>query len=151
MVRVCRKAVVIQEPVDILLTMPVLLFLKNILDRIHPKLIKLLWKNQYSFEVVGNFVYKVSEREFEKAAIAIGLPAIAFKGYNHYKNKSANSKLSSIKIMLFIRNLLSKLGILPYEQLSTILFKQKPTSKTIQDLRLNGYKYIEFPMNPYNE
>ena len=150
MIRVSRKAVVIQEPVDVLLAMPWLLFIKNILDRINPLFLRKFWKNQYSFEVAGNFVYKVSEREFEKAAIAIGLPAVAFKGYNHSKGKP-NQSLESTKKNLSVRDFLSRIGILPYEQLSSIIFREKPDTKTQAGLKAEGYRYIEFPPNPYSK
>ncbi len=149
MIRVCNKAVVIQEPIDILQTMPILLFIKNMLDRFNPNLISKLWKNRYSFETVGNFVYKVSEREFEKAAIAIGLPAIAFKGYNHAKTKKGMTDISSAKNTVAWRNILSRLGIIPYEQLSAIIFKSMPDNGLIQRLQAEGYKFIKFPVNPY--
>ena len=54
----------------------------NILEKSSPSLIKKLWKNQFSYEPVGNFVYKISEREFEKLAAGLGLPVVAFKQIN---------------------------------------------------------------------
>ncbi len=151
MIGVCRKAVIIQEPIDILLTMPWVLFVKNILDWFSPLLLRKIWKNQYSFEVVGNFVYKVSEREFEKAAISIGLPAVAFKGYNHSKNKAEHSSLKVVRKHIAFRNFLSRIGILPYEQLSAGIFREKPDEKVKANLKLQGYRYIEFPSNPYSK
>ena len=78
MLRVARRAIVLIEPQDPIQRSPVLLWLKNILDRVSPGLVQRLWKNQYSFETVGNYVYKISEREMEKVAMGIGLPAVAF-------------------------------------------------------------------------
>ena len=34
------------------------------------------------YEEVGNFGYAISEREMEKVALGLGLPAVAFKGLN---------------------------------------------------------------------
>ena len=84
MLRVAKQAIVLIEPQDPLQRMPVLLWLKNILDRLAPDLLNRIWKNQYSFETVGNYVYKISEREMEKVAMGVGLPAVAFCGFNDY-------------------------------------------------------------------
>ena len=46
MIRVSGKAaILLTEPIDILSKMPLLLFIKNKLDLIHPNLINKLWKN----------------------------------------------------------------------------------------------------------
>lgn len=82
MVRVARKAIIIIEPQDPISRMPLLLFLVNILDKVQNGLSIKVWKNRFSYEKVGNFVYKVSEREFEKFAAGLNLPAIAVKSIN---------------------------------------------------------------------
>ena len=75
MLRVSKKGIVlVAEPVDILSKMPSMLFLKNVLDAVHPSLIDRIWKNHFSFETVGNYIYKISEREIEKLSMGIGLP-----------------------------------------------------------------------------
>ncbi|HWZ23569.1 MAG TPA: methyltransferase domain-containing protein, partial [Cytophagaceae bacterium] len=82
MIRVANKAAIIIEPIDVLQKMPLLLWLKNMMDIINPLLINKIWKNRFSFETVGNYVFKISEREVEKMAMGIGLPCIAFKRIN---------------------------------------------------------------------
>ena len=62
--------------------MPLLLFLKNVLDLFNPFLINKIWKNRFSWEKVGNYVFKISDREVEKIAMGLGLPCIAFKEMN---------------------------------------------------------------------
>ncbi|MCP9765335.1 hypothetical protein EGI31_20570 [Lacihabitans soyangensis] len=37
---------------------------------------KRIWKNQYSYESVGNYVFKISLREFKKMAVGLGLPTL---------------------------------------------------------------------------
>ncbi|RZM07622.1 MAG: class I SAM-dependent methyltransferase, partial [Pedobacter sp.] len=81
MVRVARKGVVIIEPQDPVSKMPSLLFLTNMLAS-RTSLLNRAWKNRFSYEPVGNFVYKVSEREFEKFAAGLGLAMVAFKHIN---------------------------------------------------------------------
>jgi gentisate 1,2-dioxygenase len=94
MLRVSKKAVILIEPQDPLTKMPLMLFLKNILDRFNPNLLQKYWKNRYSFEPVGNYVFKLSDRDMEKLAMGMNLPAIAFKGLNssYYNPKTANEK-----------------------------------------------------------
>jgi ubiquinone/menaquinone biosynthesis C-methylase UbiE len=84
MLRVARRGVVLIEPTDPLFSMPALMWLTNVLDRIHPHLVQTIWKNRYSFETVGNYVYKLSVREMEKVAMGLALPAVAHLGINDY-------------------------------------------------------------------
>lgn len=146
MLRVAKTGIVIQEPLDILSKMPIVIFTKNLLDAVSIKLMKNLWRNQYSYETVGNFVFKVSEREFEKMACALNLPFIAFRGFHTDKSNRVGSL---VNLKLAIKNTLSWLHLIPFEQLSTIVFKQQPDKKTIENLQSAGYRVIELPRNPY--
>lgn len=146
MLRVAKTGVVILEPIDILSKMPLVLFMKNILDSLSPNIMKKLWRNQYSYETVGNFVFKVSEREFEKMACALDLPAIAFKGFHVDKSLKRNSW---VLLKLFIKNTLSSLKLFPFEQLATVVFKSMPDKETINKLKADGYRFITLPKNPY--
>lgn len=158
MIRVSKKAVIIIEPQDPLTKMPLMLFLKNVFDRFSPKSFQKLWKNRYSFEEVGNYVFKLSDREMEKLAMGMNLPAIAFKGINNnyyisgLENETANLQNKAFKKILFKQwkdDLMCKLGIKPHQVLSAIIFKEKPQPDIIAKLKATGYLYIEFPKNPY--
>jgi ubiquinone/menaquinone biosynthesis C-methylase UbiE len=145
MLRCVKKGVVIQEPVDPMLKMPFFLYLCNILDtKKRPLRSRKFWKNRFTFEFVGNYVYKVSQREFEKIAMGIGLPAVAF----YYSNKTHIHEGKN-KTIWVIRNILSKLKIIQYHMLVTVLFKELPDEKTKENLREKGYYYYELPKNPY--
>ena len=133
MLRCARQGVVLIEPIDVLLKVPMLLFLKNTLDRINPRLINKIWRNRFSFEPVGNYVFKLSEREMEKLAMGIGLPMVAFKPINFHHS--------------WLYGILSKLHFLPRNHLVCLLFKTKPTESVIRDLVLNGYKTLDLPSN----
>jgi 2-polyprenyl-3-methyl-5-hydroxy-6-metoxy-1,4-benzoquinol methylase len=160
MLRVCKKGVVlVAEPVDILSKMPTVLFLKNLLDTIHPSLIGKVWKNRFSFESVGNYVYKLSEREIEKLSMGIGLPCIAFRGqhpiFNFWgikgildipRNAKAYKKAMHKNSVL---NFFSKLGIIPYTSLSCILFKEAPGKDVVTALKRLRFKVETLPRNPY--
>lgn len=157
MLRVAKKAIIFIEPVDVVIHMPLILFLKNVLDRISPELINKIWKNRYSFEETGNYVYKISEREMEKMAMGINMPYVAFKGLNDYfttlldlSQPVSNSKiLNKVKAKINRRDLLCKLGIIPYQIMSAIIFKEKPSEDVINRLKQDGYKVIKLKENPY--
>ena len=161
MIRVAKKGVVLIEPTDVFCKMSSLVFLKNLCDLFNPNLINKLWKNRYSWEVVGNYVFKLSEREVEKAAMGMGLPCIAFKGVNIRlkpipeswgdQKKIPIDKRLERKLDRYItrRDLLCKLGIIPHNHLCAIIFKEKPSAELLEDLRRDHFQVIELPPNPY--
>jgi SAM-dependent methyltransferase len=158
MLRVAREGIVIIEPHDPLSKMPLLLAMRNILDRIDTKLLQRYWKNRYSFEEVGNYVFKLSEREIDKLANGIGLPGVAFKGINnnYYSPKTATESANDssaafrkIKRKLSIHNLLTKLGMMPAQVLCALIFKKVPSENQLQKLREAGFQIHLFPTNPY--
>ena len=161
MIRVAKKGVVLIEPTDAFCKMSSLVFLKNLCDLFNPNLINKLWKNRYSWEVVGNYVFKLSEREVEKAAMGMGLPCIAFKGVNIRlkpipeswgdQKKIPIDKRLERKLDRYIarRDLLCKLGIIPHNNLCAIIFKERPSAELLEDLRRDHFQVIELPPNPY--
>jgi 2-polyprenyl-3-methyl-5-hydroxy-6-metoxy-1,4-benzoquinol methylase len=160
MIRVSKKATIIIEPIDIIAKMPLLLFLKNLLDRINPLLINKIWKNRFSFEIVGNYIFKISEREIEKLAMGIGLRYIAFKGINLLLNlkidksiifETPMNKFHWRKIIKKIKllNILSRLHIIPHNHLCCIVFKEEPEMETLKKMEKAGYTILQLPENPY--
>ncbi len=145
MVRVARKAAIVIEPLDVLQHVPELLFLKNVLDRFDRRWIDRVWKNHYSFEKVGNYVFKISEREVEKMAMGMGLPCIAFKGLNAAPGVEEKRAAKIIRR----RNLLSRMHLAPYVMLCCVVFKQEPEEHVMKTMREMGYKIIPLPKNPY--
>lgn len=148
MIRVAKKGVIVIEPNDIGISYPILSFVRNILGRINTSLLKTIWKNQYSYEIVGNYVYKISFREFEKMAVGLDLPMIAVKGFN-----SAMGARWQPKYIQFIKrnlnDILCKLTIIPYQHLSIIVFKELPNLDTIKNLKSSNYRIYSLPKNPY--
>lgn len=149
MLRVAKNGVIILEPSDINIGFPPLMFLRNIIDRFNVNTLRKFWKNQYSYEVVGNFVYKVSFREFEKMAVALDLPAIAVKGFNSAMTNRWENKNKQNRKIRFL-DFLCKLSVLPYQHLAIIVFKSKPDSELKNNLTSNGYRVYDLPKNPYN-
>jgi len=162
MVRVAKNRVILIEPHDPISRMPLMLGLRNIVDRINPGILQKYWKNRYSFEVVGNYVFKLSEREIEKLALGINLPAVAFKGINnnYYSLKihkelseqttdNSSSVYKKIKRKMFFHNILTGLGLMPSQVLCAVIFKIKPDDTIVQNLKKEGFIYYDFPSNPY--
>lgn len=160
MIRVCKTAaILVTEPIDILSKMSLLVLVKNMCDKINPLFINKLWKNRFSWETVGNYVFKISEREIEKIAMGIGLPYIAFKRYDNFKSYEKiegmfdvpiNQKLyRKIKLKLAIRSFISSLGIIPHGSLCCIIFKEQPGEKVLRDMIDRGFITIPLPKNPY--
>jgi ubiquinone/menaquinone biosynthesis C-methylase UbiE len=154
MVRVSGKGAILIEPVDVLAKMPLLLFVKNILDCFNPHFINKIWKNRFSWEKGPmNYVFKISEREIEKIAMGMGLPCIAFKRINHVtaSRNAANFQYAvrEIKRKLYVLNLLSFLRLIPYRLLCSIIFKEMPQESVLNDLKNSGYTIVKLPKNPY--
>jgi len=157
MIRVARSGVVVMEPQDPVTKMPLLLMLSNLFAQ-NGQFINKLWKNRFSFEPVGNFVYKVSEREFEKLAAGLGLPMVGFKKINpNYWLKGAESistdqysrQFLIIKMKKLLFDTLFRLRIMPSQVLTTVIFKQLPDEHTINLLKKSGYHLVYIPQNPY--
>ena len=157
MLRVAKKGVVLMEPNDPVLKMPMLMWLCNVLDRFAPALLKKLWKNRYSFEDVGNFVYKISEREIIKSAMGIHLPAVAFKGFNDKYMKGVEKEIltpksnlyKKVKRNLAMRDFICNTHLMPFGSLCAVVFKNKPDDTLKQSMLSSGFKYIDLPRNPY--
>ncbi len=157
MIRVAKQAIIIIEPQDPQLRMPLLLALKNILSPRAPRLLEKLWKNRFSFEEVGNYVYKVSEREIEKTAMGLGLPAVAFRGLNDYLKPSPKMSevpydpkfLKKIRRNIALKDILCKMGLMPYRLLCCVIFKTPPEMALQSALQSAGFEVMVLPENPY--
>ncbi len=157
MIRVAKTGVVVIEPQDPVTKMPILLMLNNLFAR-NSTLLDKIWKNRFSFEPVGNFVYKVSEREFEKLAGGLALPMVGFKKINpNYWFKGAetvpthrsNKQFFRIKIKKLFFDTMVHLRAMPAQVLTTIIFKQLPDDDTITLLKKSGYRLVHIPKNPH--
>jgi len=160
MIRCSKKASIIIEPIDIITKMPLLLLVKNVLDRFNPQAINKIWRNRFSFETVGNYVFKISEREIEKVAMGLGLRCIAFKRINIILNIKLDKTITSqtpmhkkgwqqINRKLRFKNLLGFLRIIPYNHLCCVVFKTDPDFETRKRMKRAGYVIIDLPENPY--
>lgn len=146
------------EPQDPVARMPLLLGLVNLLAFISSSLPGKLWRNRFSYEPVGNFVYKISERELEKFGAGLNLPLVAFKRINpnfYFKDADnsapvfSNRQFFLIYLKKQVMDVLVRLGLLPSQVLSAVIFKQLPDADMIAGLKLSGYHLVYIPQNPY--
>lgn len=157
MIRVAKKGIVIIEPQDPVAKMPLLLMLFN-LFKYWPGVIKRIWKNRFSYEPVGNFVYKVSEREFEKFAAGLNLPLVAFKRINpnfyfkdaeNLQQEKYNGRFQLIRFKKMMLDILAKCGLIPGQVLSAVVFKTAPGKEVLEQMKKDGYHLVSIAKNPY--
>jgi len=160
MLRVAKEGIILVEPHDPISKMPLLLALRNIFDRFDTALLQKYWKNRYSFETVGNYVFKLSEREMDKLANGIGLPMVAFKGINNNyfvpgarfdKADDSSSVFRKIKRKLAFDNFLTRSSLMPAQVLCAVIFKKVPSEQVIEAMKKDGFQVHIFPPNPYSK
>ncbi len=156
--RVCKKAVILIEPHDS----------RGGLRQVATESLKRFAKkyigknsSSHTFEPVGNFVYPINLQELEKFLLGMHYRHIAAKGVNDFYeegvefinlNGTSSTERQTIRRAqnaIKKRNLLSKLGFLPYEILIASLFKDEPSKQTQKLLRQAGWQVKELPKNPY--
>ena len=155
MLRVSKRGVVLIEPYDKYITQT---FFEAIIGGLTDLINFILRKkkSRHRFEEAGNYVYGVSIREMEKAALGMNLRTLAFKGINDYYEKgiefeesSPNNKLfNKVKRRIRFRDALTQLKVMPYSLLAIIIFKDAG-SELKETLKKQGYTVIELPKNPY--
>ena len=161
--RVCKKGVIIIEPND---SYPYgsifqILFVnfKNLLKKLMKKKV---FPDEYNFETVGNFIYSINKRELEKFLLGMHKTFIAFNNINDqhfngieqitlesnkFKDKIIRFKLKTI---ITIKDILSNIGFLNHSIGEVVLFKKKPLSKTIKNMKKYNWRYKLLPKNPYS-
>lgn len=156
MLRVAKKGVILIEPNDNYVFSSIrqcsFLSFKNLIKKIMRR--KIIKDN---FEIAGNFVYRISEREIEKVALGVNIPAVAFKGMNdnYFENIEFETSASAphtwrkIKRHISISNFLCEYKIKAWSILIAIIFKEEPDATCQKRLHDNRFSYIRLPKNPY--
>ncbi|MAE65246.1 MAG: methyltransferase type 11 [Phycisphaeraceae bacterium] len=156
MLRVARKGVVLIEPNDDLVPRGPL----EIVSRfaIHAARLALGRRPaRHEFEVAGNFVYKVSRREIEKAAVGVDLAAICFEGFNdiyvrgveHEQRAERGPIFRRTRMLIGVADLLCGLRLMDHTMLSATIFKRAPAAAIAEGLSRRRVKLIALPDNPY--
>ena len=158
MLRVSKVGVILIEPLDSMVQ-------PKLLNRVLPIIKKLLGKppnyDGHSFEAVGNYVFSVSERELEKVQLGMHRRHIAYMYVNDYyepgfefvhldsPKKTDVRKIMKTKMLIKLRDILSRLNLMDSNLLIAILFKEKPNSLLIESLENFGWQVKKLPPNPY--
>lgn len=132
MVRVARKAAVLFEPAD------------NLLDSNLTGVNASLFHNVFmaDFEPCG-FQYRVNAFEMVKTAMALNLPAIAFRGWNDpYKDPLESTVEAEYRENLNHLNELGEAGKRPFNLLSTVFIKRRDP-ELVKKLRREKYYVME--------
>ncbi len=151
--RVCRKGVILIEPSDKKgLYKYLSIFLKLILGR--NNLV-------HSFEKVGNYVYSINSLELEKFLLGMHYRDIAFNqvidsyipGIEKINIKTKNPKerliIIKLKLQIFFKQILRILKIGHKGLILSILFKESPNHKFIDDMENIKWIFKKLPKNPY--
>jgi len=157
MLRVSRKAVIFTEPTDWLpgpVLKQVLVKIKRFVKRIAGRRIE--HTDTGNFEEIGNYVFTISIREFEKIAMAMGLPAIAYRYFHDVYFPGMETEQASDRSPLFRRmqrkiklnEVLNKLSLNSKNQVSVILFKDIPDIDLRSQLAKSNFTVSMLPQSP---
>jgi len=169
MLRVARKGVCLIEPSD----HPVLLAPRGILMKalkaaairlglarlFHNRDTHIIEYNDPAFEEGGNFVYGLSERELDKAAMALNLPHLAYKDLNTFyvrglefekaDDSSALFKVIKERIKRRDERCARGLNLAAYDVLAAVVFKVPLEPGLRNLLTMRGYRIKDLPRNPH--
>ena len=110
-----------------------------------------------NYEEVGNYVYSISPREFQKIALGLALPMVAFKdfhdiyieGVEKEKLDNKSESFKKIKRGIFVNEIKCKIGLSTRNHISAIIFKKMPSVALESRLSELGFRTIKLPQNPY--
>ncbi|MFP8872004.1 MAG: methyltransferase domain-containing protein [Myxococcota bacterium] len=140
MLRVARKGVVLIEPQDMMIDLPV------VQQRLPAE-----------YEPSGNFVYSISRRELEKVCLGLDMPLVAFKGINDHFIEGCHAEPADDSSPIFrqIRDTIAVLdqmcaqGRAKHRLLLAVLFKEEPGAAIESDFRRFGWEVRRLERNPY--
>ncbi len=157
MYRVAKKGVILTEPRDTSIDKEPLELLKDLVKTLMRKKIK----SAHPSEAIGNYIYSVSEKELEKAALGLDSTVMATIGCNDAYREGVefismhstepqdvtmrNAIFSDIRRLDF----LCKLGLKKSTLLSAIIFKQPPSELLLSAMGGGGWSIHHLPKNPY--
>lgn len=160
MLRVARSGVVLIEPNDAWIGGSVLGPLSR---RLFSGLRRILGKqtSKHGYEESGNYQYTLSVREMEKVALGMNFPAIAHRHMNSFYRpgvefapagwKRRHPLFLQSRVMIWMKNVLSALHLIPYGLVAIVVFKRTPTDVAARLLGSGGFTLERLPANPYLE
>ena len=155
MLRVAKKGIILQEPVDNLFFEK---FSQSLMHYVKEFTKLALRKKQekHAFEEAGNYVYTLSSRELQKYALGINCRFIAYKiqqdcyvkGVEFEKASSKSKLFKKIRRTINFYEFLYRLGLVTSGIITGIILKTVPSDKLIKSLKNRGYKVEILPSNP---
>lgn len=150
MLRVARKAVIFFEPRDLHGSWQARAtgLVKRLLGRDRALI---------DYEPSGNYIYRLSEHELTKAALALNLPAVAFCGANDLYLAGTEEEVAArnppslrrIRLGIALQDALCALGLLRPLHLCATLFHEEPGDTLCRTLSLAHYSVRMLPRNPF--
>ena len=158
MLRCAKSAIMFTEPNDFLpapIPRRILQIVKHGIKRILGS--EIPHSDTGHFEPIGNYVFSISRREFQKIAIALNLPLVAFREFNDIYYKGVETEKAKDKGTLFrkinrdlrFKEFKYKLGLDQHNRVTAIIFKKMPTQSILDKLTKAGFEIIRLPKNPY--
>jgi len=152
MIRVARKGIILIEPFDYYSSNKF-----KILDYLKYKVKSLLGKPvKDTYEKVGNYVYTLSLREFEKISLGLNYPGLAYRGINdHYiagieQDKLGSNSMNEIKVksIIWMKDTLAKLRLMNYNLIVVAIIKDDLKTE-MKECVNKTFKILDLPRNPY--
>jgi len=156
MFRVARRAVILTEPRDPVADSAPLGFVFAALKRLAGRK-----SDNHVFETVGNYLYSVSEREFDKFLLGMHHTHVAYAGCNDAysagvefvplapTNAAERKVKQSLQRKIALRDWLCRAGLARPMMISATLFKQAPSAQLAEAMRAGGWDMRTLPANPY--
>ena len=140
MIRLARKAVVIIEPQDAYIDLPVL-----------------EGEHVATYEDSGNYVYKLSRRELEKIALGLNMPAIAFKSFYDAYFSGIEFELALESNPVFVdfvqaietMEISCRSGCSKYNMLMAVMFSEIPDYSCRVKFERCGWSFESLRRNPH--
>ena len=150
MLRVCRTAVVLIEPVDNHDARPL-----DIAKRAAKQLLRGETHAEQQFEDTGNYIFRLSPAEIAKMAAALQLPLLAYRHFNDFfalaiadRDQHERWPMLLQTLGLGIQDALCRLRLLGWGLTTMVVFKTPPEEETLAALRGRRFTVQEVPRNP---
>ncbi len=150
MLRVCRTAVVLIEPVDGEGARPL-----DIAKRAVKRLLRGETDAEQLFEDTGNYIFRLSRVEVTKMAAALQLPMLAYRHFNDFfalaiaaRDQRERWPMLFQSLGIAIQDALCRLGLTAWGLTAMLVFKTPPGEAMLSALRRHGFTVQPVPQNP---
>jgi ubiquinone/menaquinone biosynthesis C-methylase UbiE len=108
------------------------------------------------FEPVGNFIYRVSQREVERMLTAIQSPWFAIHDFNSFATKwlsnrprSSNTARALFQLGIGVQDVLARSGLMSPGMCALFVPTGSTANETQDIFRGAGFRIVRLPRNPY--